>query len=139
MFRASLAAFGLIALVVAALGTFNTLTISLLERTREVGLFKALGMDNKSIYKLFISEALIIGVLGGVIGLIIGGSLAEFINWILKMLAMRAGAEPLNVFVTPWSFALLVATFSVLVGFLTGWYPARRAVKINPLDALRYE
>lgn len=138
-FRAVLAAFGLIALVVAALGTFNTLTISLLERIREIGLFKALGMKKKDVYKLFLTESLIIGVCGGAAGLLIGWATGQIINQTLYCLAERTNAEKISMFITPWFFSLGVGLFSVLVGFLTGWYPSRRAVKIDPLDALRYE
>lgn len=139
LFRVILAAFGLIALIVAALGTFNTLTISLLERIREVGLMKALGMRNRDIYKLFLLESLIIGVFGGILGLGVGVILGKAINLLLLILANRSGAEVISLFSTPWSFALGVAFFSILVGFLTGLYPAKRAVKINALDALKYE
>jgi len=139
LFRAILAAFGLVALVVAALGTFNTLTISLLERIKEIGLFKALGMKNKDVYKLFLAESLIIGIFGGIIGLMMGWATGQCINLILSALAERANAEKISIFVTPWFFALGVALFSILVGFLTGWYPSKRAVKIDPLDALKYE
>jgi ABC-type antimicrobial peptide transport system permease subunit len=139
LFRMILGAFGLIALVVAALGAFNTLTISLLERMREVGLFKALGMRNRDVYKLFITESFIIGVAGGLLGLAIGEALGYTTNGVLTMLAERAGSEAVSVFATPWQFAVAVAIFSLLIGFVTGWYPAKRAVKLNPLDALRYE
>lgn len=139
LFRGILAAFGLIALVVAALGTFNTLTISLLERTKEVGLFKALGMCKRDIYKLFLAESLIIGALGGSIGLFLGWLFGAIINMGLGYLANRSGTENISVFATPWFFSLGVGLFSVFVGFLTGLYPSKRAVKINPLDALRYE
>jgi ABC-type antimicrobial peptide transport system permease subunit len=139
LFRVILGIFGLIALIVAALGAFNTLTISLLERIREVGLFKALGMRNKDVYKLFLVESLFIGTFGGIIGLALGGFLGQGINFILSIMAQRAHAEAIPLFVTPWFFALGVALFSIIVGFLTGWYPSKRAVKIDPLDALRYE
>lgn len=139
LFRVILAAFGLIALIVAALGTFNTLTISLLERIREVGLFKALGMKKRDVYKLFLTESMIIGIFGGILGLLLGWSTGEGINGILAALAQKSQAEKISLFVTPWFFALGVGLFSVLVGFVTGWYPSRRAVKIDPLDALRYE
>lgn len=138
-FRAILAAFGLIALVVAALGTFNTLTISLLERIREIGLFKALGMRNRDVYKLFLAESLIIGMFGGLVGLLLGWSLGQIINFILAALARKTEADSISMFITPWFFSLGIAVFSIIVGFLTGWYPSKRAVKINPLDALRYE
>lgn len=139
LFRLVLVAFGLIALVVASLGTFNTLTISLLEKIREVGLFKALGMKNRDVYKLFLSESLIIGVCGGLLGLILGWSTGQVVNSILAYMANRSHAEAINLFITPWIFSAGVAVFSLFVGFITGWYPSRRAVKIDPLDALRNE
>ncbi|MCL5407383.1 MAG: ABC transporter permease [Patescibacteria group bacterium] len=139
LFRVILAAFGLIALVVAALGTFNTLTISLLERTREVGLMKALGMRNRDIYKLFLVESLIIGIFGGIIGLFVGVILGQVINLVVRLLAVKSQVETISLFSTPWLFAVGVASFSIIVGFLTGLYPAKRAVKINALDALKYE
>lgn len=139
LFRVILAAFGMVALIVASLGTFNTLTISLLERIREVGLMKALGMRNRDIYKLFLTESLIIGLVGGIFGLLLGLGLGQALNLLLKILAMRSHVEIIQLFVTPWLFALAVASFSIIVGFLTGWYPSKRAVKIDPLDALRYE
>ena len=139
LFRIILFAFGLIALIVAALGTFNTLTISLLERIREIGLFKALGMRNRDVYKLFLAESLIIGVFGGILGLAIGIFLSQGINITIALFAKRSSAEVIQLFVTPWSLSVGVAVFSILVGFLTGWYPSKRAVKIDPLDALRFE
>lgn len=139
LFRVVLAAFGLVALIVAALGTFNTLTISLLERIREVGLFKALGMKNKDVYRLFLSESLIIGLAGGFLGLLFGWALGGGVNLLLGYFADKAGSEHIKIFVTPWYFALGISAFSVLVGFLTGWYPSKRAVRIDPLDAMKYE
>ncbi len=139
LFRTILAAFGLIALVVAALGAFNTLTISLLERIREIGLFKALGMKNRDVYRLFMAESLIIGISGGVLGLVIGESLGLATNMTLSYFAKKAGTETVTVFATPLIFAIIISVFAIVVGFLTGWYPAKRAVKLNPLDALKYE
>jgi putative ABC transport system permease protein len=139
LFRVILGAFGLIALIVAALGTFNTLTVSLLERTKEVGLLKALGMGRKNVYRLFISEALLIGTAGGILGLGLGGAIGQGVNYILHILAVRAQADSVSLFITPWAFSVVIAFFSLVIGFVTGWYPAHRAVKLNPLDALRYE
>lgn len=138
-FRIILGAFGLIALVVASLGTFNTLTISLLERIREIGLLKVLGMNSRDIYKLFITESLFIGLLGGLIGVILGLLMGISINLILLILAKQAGVEAVKLFYTPWQLAGGVSLFSLLVGFLTGWYPAHRAVATRALDAIRYE
>lgn len=139
LLRVVMAAFGLIALIVAALGTFNTLTISLLERTREVGLFKALGMRNRDVYRMFLAESMIIGILGGFFGLILGIATGGILDSILVYFATQTGADQISVFSTPSIFILYVALFALFVGFVTGWYPARRAVKISPLDALRNE
>ncbi len=139
LFRVVLGVFGMIALIVASLGTFNILTISLMERIREVGLMKALGMRNKDVYKIFVTESLFIGLLGGIIGLLFGVFFSQGLNFIIKYVAIKASAQPIDLFVTPFNFALCVALFSIVVGFLTGWYPAKRAVKLNPLDALKYE
>lgn len=139
LFRAILAGFGMIALIVAALGTFNTLTISLMERTREVGLFKSLGMKNRDIYKLFLAEAMVIGLLGGLLGLLLGLAMSNGINLIISVMANRSGSQVIQLFSTPLSLSFIVAGLSILIGFLTGWYPSRRAVKIDPLEAMRYE
>jgi len=139
LFRIVLAALGVIALIVAALGTFNTLTISLLERTKEVGLFKAIGMRNRDVYRLFISEAILIGLMGGLLGLILGIGLGQACNALVQYFANQANVQALRLFVTPYLFAFAVSLFSLIVGFLTGWYPSSRAVKIDPLDAMRYE
>ena len=139
LFRIVLAIFGLIALLVAALGTFITLTINLLERIREIGLFKALGMQNADIYKLFVTESFLIGAFGGFFGIILGLLMATAINALLAVFASKAGADTINLFVTPWTLELVVGLFSILVGLATGLYPAYRAIKINALDALKYE
>jgi len=139
IFKLILASFGLIALIVAALGMFNTLTISLMERIREVALMKILGMQKKDINRVFLSESIILGTVGGIFGILVGISFANFINLVLNILAIRAGGEPASVFYSPVSFILLIFVFSFLISFLTGWYPAQRATKTNPLDVFRYE
>ncbi len=139
LFRIVLAALGVIALIVAALGTFNTLTISLLERTKEVGLFKAIGMRNKDVYRLFLAEAMIIGLMGGILGLLLGVGLGQASNALIKYYADLSNVQALRLFVTPNIFAAAVSLFSVVVGFLTGWYPSHRAVRIDPLEAMKYE
>jgi ABC-type antimicrobial peptide transport system permease subunit len=118
---------------------FNTLTVSLLERIREVGLLKALGMSRADIRKLFLSEAMIIGIGGGLMGLILGLLVGYILNYSINALAIASGASPVDFFYMPWYFAVGMAIFSIIIGLLTGIYPAQRAVKINALDALRYE
>ncbi|OQX51290.1 hypothetical protein B5M47_01085 [candidate division CPR3 bacterium 4484_211] len=139
LFRIILAALGSIALVVAALGMFNTLTVSLLERTREVGLMKALGAKKRDVFSLFLSEAMIISCIGGGLGVVFGFFLGEGANYILNYLAQSTGNEPVDIFHTPFFFVLIIILFSFVVGFITGMYPSRRASRLNPLDALRYE
>ncbi len=131
--------FGLIAMLIASLGAFNTLTVSLLERTREVGIMKSLGTTSRHIYILFLSEALLIGVLGGISGLIVGTAFGELVNYVINRLAARLGGQAVDLFTIPFVFLLIIAGIIILVGLITGLYPARRAAKINALDALRYE
>ncbi|NCS32528.1 FtsX-like permease family protein [bacterium] len=139
IFRIVVSGFGAIGLVVASLGMFNTLTVSLLERTREIGLMKALGAKRRDIFALFLFEALIISGIGGILGVIFGYALGETGNYVLNTLAVATGNEPVDIFQTPVVFVIGLFLFSLLVGFLTGLYPSRRARGLNPLDALRFE
>ncbi|MFH2097493.1 MAG: FtsX-like permease family protein [bacterium] len=139
VFEIIMAGFGLIAMLVASLGAFNTLTVSLLERTREVGIMKALGTSSKDVYQIFISEAFIIGFAGGGSGLLFGYLFGEAANVVINYLATRYGGESVDIFYTPIMLVLVVFAIIVVVSFITGVYPARRASKLNPLDALRYE
>lgn len=139
IFKVILGSFGIIALLVALLGMFNTLTISLLERIKEVALMKILGMSRRDIRNLFVAEALSLGLVGGILGVIWGIILGAVANAILNFFATRAGGESVSVFYYPFIFILGVIVVSVLVGLITGIYPARRAAKVNPLDILRYE
>lgn len=137
--RIFLGALGGIALLVAAIGMFNTMTIALLERTRDIGIMKAIGVDNRDIYWMFLIEAIIISGLGGALGGILGLILSVSINAVVNALANLVGADPVILFRTPIYFVVIVIVFAVFVGVSTGIYPSKRAAKINPLDALRYE
>lgn len=139
IFKVILAAFGLIALVVAALGMFNTLTISLLERTKEIALMKILGMRRKDINGIFLSEAVMFGIFGGTFGILFGILFGFVSNKILNHFAIAAGGNATAVFYYPFWFILVIVFFSLLIGFLCGLYPARRATKLDALDVLRYE
>ena len=134
-----LALLGLVALAVAALGMFNTLTVSLLERTREVGIMKAMGMKSSEVQELFLTESMIMGFFGGIMG-ILGGFLAgKLAGLILSFFAVFKGAGFIDISYIPLPFVLVVVFLSLLVGIVTGIYPAHRATKISALDALRYE
>lgn len=131
--------FGLIALLVASLGMFNTLTISLLERTREIGIMRVLGATASDIKKIFLLEAVFMGAAGGFVGVLSGWLIGAITNVVLTNLAKRLGGDPVELFYTPMFFIGAIIVSSLVIGFMTGFYPAGRAAKIDPLNALRYE
>jgi putative ABC transport system permease protein len=137
--QAVLAVFGGIALVVSAIGMFNTMTVTLLERTGEIGIMRTLGASARDIKILFISEAVVVGFLGGVVGIGIGVGIGFTINTMVNVAASNFGGKSVALFAYPLSFILFIATFSAVVGFLTGVFPATRAAALNPLDAMRYK
>ncbi len=130
---------GTIALSIAILGMFNTLTVSLLERTREVGLMKTLGMKADEIRSLFINESMIMGTAGGVLGVVLGMLMGLVVSVILSIFSMDRGGGYITVSFLPLYLIFGIIIVSAFVGFLTGLYPSGRAVKMAPLDALRYE
>ncbi len=132
--------FGSIGMVVSILGMFNTLTISLLERTREIGLMMALGGRNSDMRKLFIFEAVLISFFGALIGILLAIVAGRFLNfWMNRFSAQRGVNESFEIFSTPlWAVLALIA-FTVFIGLLVVFIPARRAQKINPIEALRRE
>lgn len=134
-----LGAFGMIALLVASIGIFNTMTIALLERTHEIGVMKAIGATDKDIKWTFISEVSVIGLLGGILGVISGIIGGYIINWLVNSLAKALGGESNTLFYTPIEFILIAIGFSFFVSTLAGFYPAKRASKLSPIEALRYE
>lgn len=134
-----LAFLGLAALAVAALGMFNTLTVSLLERTREVGLMKAMGMKSSEVQELFLTESMIMGFCGGILGIIAGLAAGKLLGLILSVFAIARGAGMIDISYIPFTFVLAIIALSLFVGIGTGIFPARRATKISALNALRYE
>jgi putative ABC transport system permease protein len=134
-----LALFGLVALGVSAIGMFNTMTITLLERTNEIGIMRAIGIAKSDIRRLFLTESILMGFLGGVFGLTIGVVGGFITNIGVNLLSHRFGGPSMQLFYVPSWFVGVILSFSVVVGFLTGVYPAFRASRLNPLDALRYK
>jgi len=134
-----LATFGGIALLVSAIGMFNTMTVTLLERTKEIGIMRCLGASPKDIKWLFVSESIIVGFLGGVSGIVMGVALGVFVNILLNIAAGQFGGQAVTLFSFPLNFLTFIALFSAGVGYLTGIFPAKRAAALNPLDAIRYE
>lgn len=131
--------FGIIALVVSAIGMFNTMTIALLERTEEIGIMKSIGASDMGISLMFVMESSIMGFLGGFGGVLIGLLGGEIVNRLINFVASRFGGEAVRLFYSPLWFIFAILLFSAFVGFITGFAPARRASKIDPLDALRYK
>lgn len=139
-FNIILVGFGGIGMIVAVLGMFNTLTISLLERTREIGLMVALGARHKDMRTLFILEAVLLSVIGSVVGITLAVIAGNIVNLLMNHMARSNGVkDSFDLFATPlWLIAALI-TFMIMVGLLVVLLPARRAQKINPIDALRRE
>jgi putative ABC transport system permease protein len=135
---------GAIALLVAAIGIANTMAMSILERTREIGLMKAVGATNRDVLAIFLGEAAGIGFLGGLGGVIIGWLAGQAINVIaIVYLANQAGQQggmPPSVAVyTPVWLPLFALIFSTIIGMISGLYPALRAATMIPVMALKYE
>ena len=134
-----LASFGIIALIVAAVGLVNTMTISLLERTSEIGIMRAIGASPYDIMWIFLGESTLTGFLGGIAGIGVGIGSGSLFNWLVNIIASHFGRGALQIFYYPLWFILLIVLVSTIVGFIAGIWPARRAAKLNPLEALRYK
>ncbi len=137
--QAVLGTFGGIALVVSAIGMFNTMTVTLLERTKEIGIMRTIGASPNDVKYLFVSESVVVGFLGGISGIVMGVTLGVSINIFLNIVAGQFGGQSVALFSFPLDFLTFIALFSAAVGYLTGIFPARRASTLNPLDAIRYE
>lgn len=137
--RIVLGLLGIVALGVASLGMFNTLTVSLLERTREIGGMKTMGMVSSEVQDLFLAEAMILGLSGGIGGLALGYGVGHLISFVISIYAVTSGQGYLNLTYIPTYLIFFIIICSFLVGLLTGLYPAQRAKKISALNALRYE
>ncbi|HEU4677826.1 MAG TPA: ABC transporter permease [Candidatus Paceibacterota bacterium] len=137
--QVTLAVFGGIALIVSAIGMFNTMTVTLLERTKEIGIMRTIGASPRDIKYLFVSESIIVGFLGGISGIVMGVTLGFIVNIMLNVAASQFGGKAVQLFQFPLWFLAFIAIFSAAVGYLTGIFPARRASLLNPLDAIRYE
>jgi putative ABC transport system permease protein len=138
---------GAIALIVAAFGIANTMMMAIYERTREIGLMKAVGATNRDVMSVFLAEAGGIGLLGGLGGVVLGAGLGALIDLIagtyLATQAVQSGASPsdvaFSVIHTPLWLPVFALLFSALVGVISGVYPAVRAASLSPVDALKYE
>ena len=121
-------AIGVITLIGASIGLMNIMLVSVTERTREIGIRKAIGANPSVIRKQFLIEAIIICLMGGAMGILFGVLLGNAIS------LMMGGA-----FIIPWFFIFGGFVLCVLVGVASGYYPAKKASKLDPVEALRYE
>jgi ABC-type antimicrobial peptide transport system permease subunit len=131
---------GGIALLVATIGIANTMVMAIYERTREIGILKAMGASRGEVRQMFMLEAGFIGMIGGVFGLLIGWVLGLALNQMIEMFS-RLREQPIHgkfFLVTPF-LALGVIAFATFIGLLAGLLPAQRAARLDPLEALRHE
>lgn len=139
VFDLLLGIFGSLALAVATLGIVNTLVMAILERRREIGVLKALGAADSDVQQLFFVEAGVMGFLGGIFGVAFGWMLGRAITIGTNLYLKRQNLNPIDLSYVPWWLVLGGLVFAVLVSLAAGLYPASRAAKLNPIDALRYE
>jgi putative ABC transport system permease protein len=125
---------GAISLLVGGVGIMNTMYTSVTERTREIGIYKALGAENNTILTLFLVESGLIGIFGGLIGIVLGFGMAL----VVEMVGREMGVGLLHAWIS-WELTAFALIFSFSIGVFAGFLPARSAAKMNPVDALRHE
>ncbi|NQV90035.1 ABC transporter permease [Candidatus Uhrbacteria bacterium] len=123
-----------ISLIVGGIGIMNIMLVSVTERTREIGLRKAVGATYKEILQQFLVESILLTMFGGLIGVLAGSVISYVVGWVLVHFFLSTWA-----IVIPLNAVFLGAAVSTVVGLVFGIYPARSAARLNPIDALRYE
>ena len=144
-FKIGLIFVGTIAVLIASIGIFNTMTMAVTERTREIGVMKAIGASPKLIQRLFLMESAWIGIIGTVLAVIISYVVSFLANWILPMIVGAALGEDsfedlsMTFSLIPWQLVVIASVISISVAMISGWRPARKATKIDVIQALRQE
>ncbi len=131
--------FGSLALAVASIGIVNTLVMAILERRREIGIMKAIGASDTDVKGLFFAEAGAMGLVGGLLGVALGWTIGQLINLGTNVYMRRHDFPPERVWLVPWWLVGGAIVFSIVVSLLSGLYPASRAARLDPVQALRYE
>ena len=139
IFDTALGAIGTIALIVAALGIINTMIMSILERTREIGVMKSLGGSEDEIRTIFFVEAGVIGFFGGLFGILLGWLATRVANAVANFYFSGQGLPHIEFFYIPPWLILGALTFSLLISLAAGVYPASRAARVDPVNALRHD
>jgi putative ABC transport system permease protein len=144
-----LVAIGSISLLVAGVGIMNIMTVAVMERTREIGILKAIGMKRRTVLGMFLAEAVLIGVIGGLIGIFAGYGFSYGLAQILSNFIQQQQGTPITqapetqrikltaAFSPEWTVIAFI--FAIIICIIFGLYPARKASKLNPVEALRYE
>ena len=139
VFDLFLGLFGSLALTVASLGIINTLVMAILERRREIGILKALGASDKDVKSLFFAEAAAMGFFGGILGVAFGWLIGRALTLGASLYLRSRDLPSVSVSHVPWWLGVSAVAFAVVVSLAAGLYPAARAAKLNPVEALRYE
>jgi acetoin utilization transport system permease protein len=143
--KAGLLFVGTIAVLISSIGIFNTMTMAVTERTREIGVMKAIGANPKLIQRLFLIESTWIGVLGTIIAVTLSYGISYLANWIIPEIVMNIVAEEgmedigVTISLIPWQLVAIASFISIGVAMISGWRPARKATKIDVIQALRQE
>ncbi|MBS1808533.1 MAG: ABC transporter permease [Acidobacteria bacterium] len=135
----ALALIGGIALLVASFGISNTMIMSIRERTREIGIMKAIGGSDAEIMKIFFFEACLIGFMGGLFGVLIGWAITSIANPIVNKYVVQSATTYIQFFSIPWFLWGSAILFAMLIALLAALYPASQAARVDPIKALRHD
>ena len=143
--KAGLIFVGTIAVLIASIGIFNTMTMAVTERTREIGVMKAIGAQPKLIRKLFLMESAAIGLIGTALAVAISYGISILANWLVPIIVLSslgeedAGGISIVISTIPWQLVVIASAISIGVAMVSGWRPARKATQIDIIQALRQE
>lgn len=135
----ALALIGGIALLVASFGISNTMIMSIRERTREIGIMKAIGGSDAEIMKIFFFEACLIGFMGGLFGVLIGWAVTSIANPVVNKYIVQSATTYIQFFSIPWYLWGGAILFAILIALLAALYPASQAARVDPIKALRHD